>query len=255
MRWPDLAQRGEHLVVEKRLVLVLSLLFALGQVGCRSPQPVSLTLAGPEDLGLDWQECAISEDFSWKQVETCFGHSMPLWSESDTANFAARVGMDGMQLAIGQDVYEVKVRATLLLKEQHTLYKNGRAVRSLSVEFTTYSPSVSLQNVGGKAVWEFSDGNTVRVIGDGVDLCQLYGLDKAYRPYALDDRLIFVGQEEDKYFVVYDGSRLAPDFDEIAIAYCCEPIAWSVQYGQGKYLFWGRRGGQWYVVEVSTFAG
>lgn len=136
-------------------------------------------------------------------------------------------------------------------KEKYTLYKNDQAIQSLYGEFAAYSPNVSLQNIGGKAAWEFSDGNTATIIYDGSDVRHLYSLDKAYRPYGLDGKLIFIGQKGGRYFVVYDGWKVGPDFDEIVIAYCCEPVLWSVQYGQGKYVFWGSRDGQWYVVEIA----
>ena len=227
--------------------------------GCApAPTPISptssLKLAKPEDVGLTWQECAISQGFDWKQAETCFGHPRPLWDESERAHFGNRLDMEGFQLIIGQDVYRASLSGSLFRsfgKEKYTLYKNGKVIQSLYGEFTAYSPNVFLQNVGGKAVWEFSDGKTATIIYDGLDVRQLYGIDKAYRPYGLDDRLIFIGQKDSKYFVVYDSWKIGPDFDEIAIAYCCEPVQWSVQYGQGKYLFWGSRDGQRYVVEIA----
>jgi len=234
------------------LLLVVTLLITLGQAGCASRQSPGLGTANPEDIGVTWQECAISQGFDWKQAETCFGHSMPLWNESERANFGSRLDdMGSLQLTIGQDVYRASWSGNLFLKEKYTLYKNDRVVRSLYGKFTAYSPNISLQNIGGKVAWEFSDGNTATIIYDGLDVRRLYGLDKAYRPYGLAGKLIFIGERGGKYFVVYDGWKVGPDFDKIAIAYCCEPILWSVQYGQGRYLFWGSRNGQWYVVEIA----
>jgi hypothetical protein len=234
------------------LLLAVTLLATVGQASGASRQSLGLQIANPEDVGVTWQECTISQGFDWKQAETCFGHFMPLWDESEKANFGSRLDdMESLQLTIGQDIYRASLSGGLFPKEKYTLYKNDRVIQSLYGESTSYSPNLSLQNIGGKAVWEFSDGNAATIIYDGLDVRQLYGLDKAYRPYGLDDKLIFIGQIDDKYFVVYDGWRIGPDFDEIAIAYCCEPVLWSVQYGQGKYLFWDSRDGQWYVVEIA----
>ena len=234
------------------LLLIMIFLTALGQASCASRRTLSLGIANPEDIGLTWQECTISEGFDWKQAETCFGHSMPLWNESEEANFGKRLDdMESLQLTIGQDIYRASLSGGLFPNRKYTLYKNDQVIQSLHGEFTAYSPNVSLQNVGGKAAWEFADSNTATIIYDGLDVRQLYGLDKTYRPYGLTEALIFIGQQDGKYFVVYDGKKIGPGFDEIAIAYCCEPVLWSVQYGQGRYLFWGSRNGQWYVVEIA----
>ena len=228
----------------------MTLFVVLGQASCTPLQSSGLKTANAEDVGLTWQECAISQGFDWKQAETCFGHPMPLWGEREKANFGTHLG-ENLQLTIGQDIYQANPSGGLFFKEKYTLYRNGDAIQSLYGGFNAYSPNVSLQNVGGKAVWEFSDEETATIIYDGLDVRHLHSLDKAYRPYGLGDRLIFVGQKDGKYFVVYDGRKVGPDFAKIAIAYCCEPVLWSVQYGQGKYLFWGSRGGQWYVVEIA----
>ncbi len=240
--------------MKKRSVLLLAvtLLAILGQASCASRQSLGLEIANPEDIGVTWQECTISQGFDWQQAESCFFHSMPLWDESEKGNFRCRLDdMESLQLTIGQDIYRASLSGGLFPKEKYTLYKNDQAIQSLYGEFAAYSPNVSLQNIGGKAAWEFSDGNTATIIYDGSDVRQLYSLDKAYRPYGLDGKLIFIGQKGGRYFVVYDGWKVGPDFDEIVIAYCCEPVLWSVQYGQGKYVFWGSRDGQWYVVEIA----
>ena len=232
-------------------LLALTLIVTFGYASCKPLQASSLKPVRPEDIGLTWQECASSQGFDPKQAETCFGRLYPLWSEGEKANFGTRIDLEKLQLTIGEDVYQARLNGRLFLNEKYTLTKNGKVIRSLYGKFTAYSPSVSLQNVSGKAVWEFSDEKTATVIADGVDVRQLYRLDKAYKPYGLDGKLIFIGQEDSKYFVVYDGWKVGPDFDDISIAYCCEPVLWSVQYGQGQYLFWGARDGLSYVVKIA----
>ncbi len=210
-----------------------------------------LKAANPEDVGLTWQECVVTS-FDWKEAETCFGHSMPLRDERERGNFADRLGdLESLQLKIGQDVYRAVPTGSIFAIQRYTLYRNDKVVRSLYGRFTAYSPNVSLQNVDGKAVWEFSDGETATIIYDSRDVRQFYRLDRAYRPYGLGGKLIFIGQKDDRYLVVYDGWKIGPDFERVYIAYCCEPVLWSVQFGQNKYLFWGDRGGQKYIVEVS----
>lgn len=208
-------------------------------------------------VGLNWKECPVikgspEEGLNWAEVETCFGHSMPLWSDEENANFGAQVDMENFRIVIGNDVYETKLTDNSFPSQKYTLYKNDDIVQSLSGEFTSDPPNRSLQNVGGKVAWEFSDGNTATIIFDGVDVRSLYGIDKAYRPYGLNGKLIFVGKKDSQYFIVYDGQKVGTTFDKIFIAYCCEPAAWSVQYGKGTYLFWGSRNEQWYMVEITS---
>lgn len=215
------------------------------------PTPSHPSVA-PEEVGLNWQECPVSADYSWQQAESCFGHPMPLWSESDAVNFAQRIGEEGFRLNVGPNTYEVvPEERTSMIDVCYTLYRDGIALYTLCGEFTAYSPNRSLQKIGDKVAWEFADPQNATIIYDGKDLRSEYNLSAAYRPYGLGSHLLFIGQQDKRYFVMYDGQKVGPDFDSIFIAPCCEPALWSVQYGQGKYLFWGSRDGDSYVVEIS----
>ncbi len=228
------------------------ILFALAGWMLASQRQPSLPTSAPEKMGLVWTECAMTGGPDWRKAEPCLGHPMPIWDELDKSPFGERFGYEGIRLTIGRDAYETNLSGGFFGWERYTLYKNGRAMRSLYGQFTAFSPNVSLQNVGGKAAWEFADGEeTATIIFDGADLRRLYGLDKAYRPYGLGDKLIFVGETDGKQFIVYDGHKIGHDFDFIYIAYCCEPVLWSVAVAQGKYVFWAERGGQLYLVEVA----
>lgn len=240
--------------MQKRIASLLALAFIaiLGWTGCNSIRRVNLNSVEPSDVDLSWQECPDTKGFDWKEAETCFGHSMPLWNDEERVNFGSRIGMEDFRLTIGNDIYETRINDDLFPSEKYTLYKNGNTVQSLSGEFTSFSPNRSLQNIAGKAAWEFSDGNSATVIYDGEDVRSLYGLDRAYKPYGLDGKLIFVGEKDNKYFVVYDGQKVGMDFDKIMIAYCCEPLLWSVQYGKERYLFWGSRNEQRYITEITS---
>ncbi|MCP4537886.1 MAG: hypothetical protein GY832_12145 [Chloroflexi bacterium] len=241
----------------KRITLTivgLCLVIVLGWIGYtyRQPSP-SLRSATPDEVGLTWQECPLiqEEHLDVNLVQACFGHSVPLWGEDEKINLGERVDQENLHLVIGQDVYKADVKQGLFPTQRYALYENGEHIHTLRGVFGAHSPNISLQNVGGKAAWEFSDHNIAIIIYDGQDIRDLYGLDNAYRPYGLADKLIFVGQKDGKFFVMYDGLKVGPDFGEIVIAYCCETSLYSVQFGQGKYLFWGTRQGQHYLVEIT----
>jgi len=92
---------------------------------------------------------------------------------------------------------------------------------------------------------------TQTLLVDGEDARELYGLDAAFRPYELGGKLIFVGERGLRRFVVYDGQRLGPTFDGIAVAHCCEGTLTSVQLGSGRYVFWAWQEGGGFVVEIT----
>ena len=228
-----------------------TLLAVLGLTGCSLFQSPALQPAEAAAVGLTWQECPLSQNDDPLDVENCFGHPVPRLAESEKANYGTRSDMENLQLSIGQDTYQANLTGSIFTMELYTLYRNGDSIKTLYGQFTSHSPSISLQAVGGKAAWEFASEETSTIIYDGVDIRNLYGLDKAYRPYGLNDKLIFIGQKGSQYFVVYDGWKVGPVFDQIVIAYCCETMLWSVQAGGGKYLFWGSREGQRYLVEIA----
>ncbi len=233
----------------KRLLTALILTLLLVACGRKSP---AIPQATPDELGLTWRECQVSQAtyLDVYQTEACFGHPAPTWSDDDTDHAGARTD-HGFRLRIGDDVYETRTSANIPW-DTYALYKNGQRLVSLRGEFGAYSPDISLQNVGGKVAWEFADSHQATVIYGGEDVRHLYGLEKAYVPYGINDRLIFIGQQKGKYFVIYDGYKVGPEFDEVFIAYCCEPVLYSVWRGQGRYFFRGRRGEEYYLVEIAT---
>lgn len=80
----------------------------------------------------------------------------------------------------------------------------------------------------------------------------LHGLSGAHVPYYINHKLLFIGEDEGKQFIVYDSAKIVPEFDRINLACCCEAQLWSAQYGDGKYRFWGKRDGQMYVVQLTA---
>ena len=55
------------------LVMVLVVVWA-----CRHRRPQELPVAALDEVGLHWNECAVSAPYTWAQAEECFSHPMPL---------------------------------------------------------------------------------------------------------------------------------------------------------------------------------
>ena len=202
--------------------------------------------------GLLWRECDLSY-LGWQQVETCLGHPLPVRGDTEKARFGARTDR-GLVLRVGQDVYEARTNEFGPLYRS-ALYKNGRRLRTIFDGTPFHSPNMSLQLIDGKVAWEFYGERRQTIIYDGKDLRSQYGLDAAYRPYELGGELIFVGEKEGKHFIVYDGKPVGSEFDEIIIGYCCEIVLYSPRFGEGQYLFWGKRGDKYRAIEITVASG
>ena len=238
--------------------LLPGLLLAAMLVSC-GPAP-ALPHVSPEEAGLTWRECPAGA-MSRKVEEACLGE-FPSRPGAGERGGGLRMGVrteGGLRLTIGADTYR-----TLHLRldaipawpwDPYVLFQNHWPVAILWGQFQAYDPEISLHSVAGKAAGEVADPRQATIIYDGQDLRRVYGLDAAYRPHELAGQLVFVGRKGGEYFLVYDGQRVGPAFDEISIAYCCEAVLYAPRGGYEAYRFWGRRDGQSYVVAVAAEAG
>lgn len=249
-------------------VLALILIGAAGRTLLWLYAAYRLPAATAVAVGLEWQECeltAADADIpNHELVERCFHHVWEPFNDADRANYA--IDNNGLRtLTIGDGIYTTVTQQlptpswrwlylwhTLNLSGRVTLYKNAQAVKSLYSSFQPFSPNRSLQQIGGKAVWEFADHRAATIIVDGQDLRRTAGLNKAYRPYRLADKLLFVGKRFGRYLVLYDGRQIGPLFDDVPIAYCCEGPLYALNMGGGSYLFRGKRAGRTYLVEITA---
>jgi hypothetical protein len=207
------------------------------------------------EQGITWTECIIpvfDHDHSAPNYEFarhCLGMERPGFDENDRSIMGERIeGSNGSDLkqVIGNDVYLVKHDSTNGCCD-YQLLKNGNVLLSAHGSLITFEASRHLWNFGGRVVWELvTDPPTIIV--DGVDFNQKYGLEGIFHPYLIQDKLIYIAKKSRKYHIVYDEEVVGPMFDEIYIKYCCATT--KVNYGGGRYQFWGRRGETYYVVVI-----
>jgi hypothetical protein len=127
-------------------------------------------------------------------------------------------------LQIDQDIYQTKRLGGFLSFEVYLLTKNNWPINIQLGSFLTHSPNIGFHDVAGEAAWEFVSFDKPTIIYNGRNLRQRYNLDQAFSPYDLKGKLVFLAQQEDNYFVVYDGKRLTPDYEDVVHAYCCEAV-------------------------------
>ena len=70
--------------------------------------------------------------------------------------------------------------------------------------------------------------------------------------YQMGNMLVSIGKIGVKYFLMVDGRRVGPVFDDIMIADGDEYAPFPANYGQGRYIFRGVRHGAYYLVEISS---
>ena len=227
----------------------LLLVVTLAWVAARALWPRPIRAITPAEAGLIWKECPLpGSDPTAEEAEACFGRPSPVLSDAEKGNLG-RGDYENVQLTIGGDTYRAISRGVLPI-EIYSLYRNGRFSRGLASIAALHWPFMWLHNIGGKLAWEIADEKLATIIHDGRDLRRLYGLDQAYRPYSLGGRLIFMARRGGEYFVMCGGRKVGTGFEQVTIAYCCETMLYSVQFGQGRYQFRGTRAGVEYIVEV-----
>jgi hypothetical protein len=222
----------------------------------RSPIPVSVspTIVVMEH-GITWTECVVpNKDYAHSSPDmtfasSCFQNERPTWNDNDRKMAGERIeGSNGsdLQQVIGNDVFLVKHDSTNGCCD-YEFSKNGQVILQTRAPLITFDPNRNLWNIGGKAVWELvTDPPTIIV--DDVNFNEKYQLEGAFIPYTIQDRLIYIAKKDGIYQIVYDNNMIGPKFDEIYIKYCCATT--KVLYGEGRYWFWGKREGIYYVVEI-----
>lgn len=205
--------------------------------------------------GITWTECvAPSLDYAhsapdFQFASDCLQGEIPTWNDHDRNIAGEWIGenLDAhLQQVIGNDVYVVKQDATHGCCDYEFL-KNGNVVIQTSAPLITFNPNQHLWSIGGKVVWELiTDPPTIFV--DSVDYNAKYQWEGIFKPYSINDKLLYIAKKSGKYHIVYDEEIIGTEFDEIYIKYCCGTT--NVRYGNGQYWFWGKREGVYYIVAI-----
>jgi len=222
-----------------------------------SPTPVLVTpTVIAMENGITWTECiAPSIDYAhavpdFKFAVNCLHGELPTWNDQDLKIAGEWIGepiIDAdLQQVIGSDVYVVKQYHPNGCCDYEFL-KNGNVVIKTSAPSITFNPNQHLWNIGGNVVWELvSDPPTIFV--DGIDFNQKYQWEGIYKPYSINNKLLYIAKKYGKFHIVYNEEIIGPAFDEIYIKYCCGTT--NVKYGNGQYWFWGKRESVYYVVAL-----
>jgi hypothetical protein len=221
-----------------------------------SPVPVSGSpITVISENGITWTECvAPYRDYAHDGptitfAVDCLNMDMPYWTDNDREMAGERIdGNNGsdLRLVIGNDVFLAKHNSANGCCDYEFL-KNGDVIMETSAPLITFDPNRNLWNIGGKSVWELiTDPPTIVV--DGINFNEKYQLEGVFVPYMINNKLIYIAKKNGKYHVVYDEKVIGTEFDEIYIKYCCATT--QVFYGDGRYWFWGKRDGTYYVVGI-----
>jgi hypothetical protein len=229
---------------------------ALSWLLCAACAP-SLPRSDAASVGLAWHECPVPTTASGPEWGQACRQGPGSGSDAVIARYGERIDEKGdFRLQIGVTEYRTastEHQGAPGADHEYTLYEDGRPIASLSGRVTGQVPRVGLMDLGGRAAWEFDDGEVATVIYDGRDLRKELGLDRVRAPHLLDGKLIFLGEKAHRSFVVFDGERVGPDFDRVYVYHCCEAaMTAGVRKGEASYGFLADRNGQSVGVVISS---
>ncbi|TRZ77609.1 hypothetical protein D4R87_02395 [bacterium] len=127
-------------------------------------------------------------------------------------------------------------------------------IYTLRGEEVVETPNHGTYFVNGKIAWEFdnkhqggkTDNSTI--IYDGKDLRKEFNIDAAYHLNSIDGKLVFIGEKDNQYFIVYDGKKVDFDLGEINLGFCCSNI--PPQWVGDNLTFRAKKDGKAYSVII-----
>lgn len=84
-----------------------------------------------------------------------------------------------------------------------------------------------------------------------MDVLDAKEYDRAFAPFSVMGKLVYIAEKDGKMFTVYDELELGEKYDEIYFACCCEGMKYSVR-GDGNIIdfFAKKSDGEWYHVRA-----
>lgn len=83
-----------------------------------------------------------------------------------------------------------------------------------------------------------------------LDVLDSNSYDSAFAPFSIADKPLYIAEQNDKQFLVYDSKEIGPKYDEIYYACCCSGLVDSVR-GDGNIIdFFARKEDDWYYVKA-----
>jgi hypothetical protein len=203
--------------------------------------------------GLLWSECPLpNREYPSRGavlVAGCVVFPDPDVYDARISGERVRRGIENdLRLVIGKDAFLAKHVSPKNSGGDYAFLKNGRLLMEIHAPFgPVFDQNRNLWNIGGKSVWEMVADPPVIVV-DGVNFNEKYQLEGSYFPYGINGKLIYIAKKDGKYHIVYDGDVIGPEFDAVAMAYCCASV--TVYYGHRQYWFLGTRQGTQYAVLI-----
>lgn len=220
--------------------LALVALLALsrrGSGGAATGRLASTTVAA---VGLEWRECPAADD-----VTVACGEPFPfLWP--DPALPSAWLDWKARDLRLttaGRDYRVIRWPAwtgcysVIGMSQRPSVLCGGDSELQWDV-------NIGIQSFHAGPAIVIRDGKLATVLWNGEDLRKTYGIDAAFEPAEIGGRLVFIGRQANRYFVVFDGKRVGPDFEDIRLGICCEAASSRPRASGEAYSFYGSRQGR-----------
>lgn len=220
--------------------LVLVALVALSRRGSGEAAVGRLATSTVAATGLEWREClapvGVSEDCGEPFALASPDPALPVaWLDHNASDLRLKTaGRD--RRVIRWPAWTGCYSVIGVTRSPWTLCGGDNELR--------WATNIGIQSFHAGPAVVIRDGNLETVLWDGEDLRKTYGIDAAYEPADLGGRLLFIGRRSSRYFVVYDGKRVGPDFEAMQLGTCCEAALRRPRADGESYRFYGSRQGR-----------
>lgn len=152
---------------------------------------------------------------------------------------------------VGDSTVSAKITSDLTVE----IVKDGQVV------YTYQDPRTARMSDHNKIVQglEDWDGKWVletfqeKVIVDGESLNDQLGYPEIFEFHMINGKPFYFFQQNDKVQIHYDGQVLPQEYDEVFHYGCCDSVDFNPQSSDRMISFFGRRGDQWYFVDIGNY--
>jgi hypothetical protein len=163
------------------------------------------------DFGLVVWECRIPD----VDVEGNFDCFPPYeYEDSNYVRSNSGAGSEPISLWVNNIHYMSKCNNTNAENKCY-LIENGRVIYTLSnPPRLSIGPNLFLLAIDDKIAWDFIS-NPPTFYYDSYDVRERYNLIAAYFPHSINGKLLFLGNQDGKFVIFYDGKKLNLEYDSI----------------------------------------
>jgi len=182
------------------------------------------------------------------------------WQEEET-NGAINKATCSLDVKTKDEIARFDIIGPNQTNGPYTILKNSREIFTADFQHGPCSVINSVKIVGNELAIDYIDtkepGTNSILITEGdqvLDVVESNDYDSAFAPDQILGEFIYIAEKGNKFFVVFQDTKIGKEYDEIYYVCCCDGIKYSV-LSNGKYLdFFARKGNDWYHVQAGDLS-